>query len=298
MTLGSVLKDRHIRRRFIVLAYAWCILCMTYYGISIALNGLAGSIYILFLVAAAAEIPSNILAAYLIERIGRHNSLALGMLLGGVACLICSFCPAGILQAMFAGLGKFGCAGAFTIASIYTSELFPTLVRSAVLGAENEAARLGGIAAPFIVLLGTQLNSPSMPFLIFGATSVLAGLLIFTLPETLGAPMPDTLEDMDAIQSIFSTGAWKKGWKTTRGELFSTRAHGSTKNLQQLALTAISEESQAKMSFTGNSRSKEPGSSAVALSADSTAVGTAAGASTASVPVPGEEHTALLVAHR
>lgn len=41
-----------------------------------------------------------------------------------------------------------------------------------MLGAENEAARLGGIAAPFIVLLGTQLNNTTMPFLIFGCTSV------------------------------------------------------------------------------------------------------------------------------
>ncbi len=57
----------------------------------------------------------------MIERIGRHNSLAAGMLLGGVACLICSFCPPGIGQAIFAAVGKFGCAGAFTIASIYTS---------------------------------------------------------------------------------------------------------------------------------------------------------------------------------
>lgn len=29
------------------------------------------------------EFPSNILAAYLIERIGRHNSLAVGMVRGG-----------------------------------------------------------------------------------------------------------------------------------------------------------------------------------------------------------------------
>lgn len=36
-----VLRDRHICRRFFVLAYVWCILCMTYYGISLALNGLA-----------------------------------------------------------------------------------------------------------------------------------------------------------------------------------------------------------------------------------------------------------------
>jgi OCT family organic cation transporter-like MFS transporter 4/5 len=33
-----------------------------------------------------------------------------------------------------------------------------------------------------------------IPFLTFGTASVLAGLLIFTLPETLGVPLPDTME--------------------------------------------------------------------------------------------------------
>lgn len=39
-SLMSMLRDKHIARRFIILSYAWMILCMTYYGISLALNGL------------------------------------------------------------------------------------------------------------------------------------------------------------------------------------------------------------------------------------------------------------------
>lgn len=35
MSLTSVLRDRHICRRFFILAYVWCILCMTYYGESL-----------------------------------------------------------------------------------------------------------------------------------------------------------------------------------------------------------------------------------------------------------------------
>eukprot|EP00197_Chlamydomonas_leiostraca_P012629 CAMPEP_0202879236 /NCGR_PEP_ID=MMETSP1391-20130828/33331_1 /ASSEMBLY_ACC=CAM_ASM_000867 /TAXON_ID=1034604 /ORGANISM="Chlamydomonas leiostraca, Strain SAG 11-49" /LENGTH=609 /DNA_ID=CAMNT_0049561553 /DNA_START=103 /DNA_END=1928 /DNA_ORIENTATION=+ len=245
MTLGSMLKDRHIARRFFILAYVWMVLCMCYYGISLGLSALKGSIYVTFFITSAAELPANAMGAWMIERIGRHNSLAAGILVGGTACLVCSFLPAGGLQAVFAAIGKFGCAGAFTIASIFTSELFPTLVRSAVLGAENEAARVGGIAAPWIVLLGTQLNMPAMPFLIFGCTSVLAGLLIFTLPETLGAPMPDTMKDMDNIASIFTTGAWRKGWRHAGSEMFAKRAYGaSAGNLQKIS-EKIAEEGRS-----------------------------------------------------
>jgi OCT family organic cation transporter-like MFS transporter 4/5 len=79
------------------------------------------------------------------------------------------------------------------------SELFPTLIRSAVLGYQNQAARVGGIVAPFIVMASAQDagGGTMVPFLTFGAASVLAALLIFTLPETLGVPLPDTMEVRD-----------------------------------------------------------------------------------------------------
>jgi OCT family organic cation transporter-like MFS transporter 4/5 len=76
------------------------------------------------------------------------------------------------------------------------SELFPTLIRSAVLGYQNQAARVGGIIAPFIVMAGATSGGGGnlVPFATFGAASLLAGLLIFSLPETLGVPLPDTLQ--------------------------------------------------------------------------------------------------------
>ncbi|GLI62485.1 hypothetical protein VaNZ11_005116 [Volvox africanus] len=221
---GILLRDRRMLRRFLVLAYVWLVMCMAYYGISLALGGLPGSIYVTFMITAAAEVPSNILAAWMIERYGRHNTMAAGMLLGGAACLGCAFAPAGVVSALMAAVGKFGCAGAFTVASIFTSEMFPTLVRSAVLGAENEAARVGGISAPFIVLVGISTGQGAMPFIIFGVTSVVAGFAIFTLPETLGTTLPDTMSDMAGIQSIFTTQPWRRGgWRQTLREMFRAR---------------------------------------------------------------------------
>lgn len=66
-----------------------------------------------------------------------------------------------------------------------------------MLGYQNQAARVGGIIAPFIVMAGSAAGSGganAVPFLVFGAAGLLAGLLVFTLPETLGVPLPDTLQ--------------------------------------------------------------------------------------------------------
>jgi OCT family organic cation transporter-like MFS transporter 4/5 len=200
------------------------VVCMAYYGISFALSGLGGSLLVSFSIASVAELPSYLLAGFLIERWGRHNIMAGGMLLGGAACIGCAFTPPGAGQALLAACGKFGIAGSFAIASIYTSELFPTLIRSAVLGAENQAARVGGIIAPFIAMAGTGTNSNLVPFLTFGCATLVAGLLVFTLPETLGTPLPETMQDMGVIASIFTHKSWQNGgFKAATRSMFKSR---------------------------------------------------------------------------
>jgi len=55
---------------YVVMQYAWMVMCMAYYGISFALGSL-GSLLVSFSVSAIAELPSYLLAAWAIERIGR-----------------------------------------------------------------------------------------------------------------------------------------------------------------------------------------------------------------------------------
>jgi MFS family permease len=224
-TLTSAMRGNwHIARRTAVLAYAWMVICMTYYGISFALSSLGGSLAVSFMVSSIAELPSYLVAAWAIDRWGRHNTMGAAMLLGGAACAACAFVPAGGAQMSLASVGKFGIAGAFSVASPYTSELYPTVIRSAVLGVTNQAARVGGIVAPFIAMAGAARGSGLIPFLTFGAASLLGGLLIFTLPETLGAPLPDTMADMAVIASIFTNRTLeKKGFKAAAASMFKAR---------------------------------------------------------------------------
>jgi OCT family organic cation transporter-like MFS transporter 4/5 len=166
-------------------------------GISFALSSLGGSLRTSFMLSSIAELPSYLVAAWAIGAFGRHNTMAAMLLAGGGACAGCAFVPAGGARVGLAAVGKFGISGAFSVASIYTSELFPTLIRTSVLGAENQAARVGAIVAPFIIMAGDRFDNPGLvPFLTMGCAALLAGLLIFTLPETLGTPLPDTMEDM------------------------------------------------------------------------------------------------------
>ena len=62
------------------------------------------------------------------------------------------------------------------------------------MGIVSVAARVGGIASPFILMLGDVY--PSLQFTILGAVTFLSGVLNLKLPETLGKSMPETVSDI------------------------------------------------------------------------------------------------------
>ena len=55
------------------------------------------------------------------------------------------------------------------------------------------AGRIANIMAPLILLTGE--HWASAPLVIFGGTTVIAGLLAFLLPETLGKKLAETVEE-------------------------------------------------------------------------------------------------------
>ena len=93
-------------------------------------------------------------------------------------------------------LGKFGASASFAICYLYMAELCPTLIRSTAVGLGATASKIGGLAAPFIAGLGTFQSC--IPLIVFGSSSVIGGALAVVLPETLAAPLPQTLEEVIA----------------------------------------------------------------------------------------------------
>merc|ERR1719228_1970912 len=80
-------------------------------------------------------------------------------------------------------------------------------------------ARIGGMVAPYIADLGDIAGGSfgtALPFVVFGACAVLAGLLALTLPETLNKPLPETIDDAIHFGKIKSTyGGQTSGYGAT-----------------------------------------------------------------------------------
>ena len=71
---------------------------------------------------------------------------------------------------------------------------FPTTHRGVALGLCSTSARFGGVAAPAVLHIGHI--HPAWPWVLLSAVSFLASAwAAMELPETRGAPLPETLED-------------------------------------------------------------------------------------------------------
>ncbi|XP_021651066.2 organic cation/carnitine transporter 4 [Hevea brasiliensis] len=199
-SLIDVIRSPLTRIR-LFLAVAINFLCsVVYYGISLNVVNLETNLYLNVLLNAVAEMPAFTITALLLSKFGRKPLAIATQWFSGLFCFIGSLMGnAGIWKIikMICGiLGIFGMAGTYNLLFIYTAELFPTVVRNAALGSATQAAQMGAILAPFVVVLGGAL-----PFAVFAFCGIMGGLLAFYLPETLNRPLYDTMTGMEDGES-------------------------------------------------------------------------------------------------
>ncbi|XP_016525119.1 solute carrier family 22 member 16-like [Poecilia formosa] len=96
-------------------------------------------------------------------------------------------------------IGKFAVAIAFGLIYLYTCELYPTVIRTLAVGSGSMMCRVGSIVAPFCVYLVDVWVY--LPQLIVGILAFAIGVLTLLLPETLGEPLPTTLEEAESLGS-------------------------------------------------------------------------------------------------
>ncbi|XP_041803537.1 solute carrier family 22 member 15 [Chelmon rostratus] len=189
-----------LRMRTMVLMYVWYACSLVYYGLTLGAGQTSGSRYVNVAMYGLVELPAYPLCIYFINKhwAGRRKSMASFLCLAGSACLCTTLIPenAGALLSVttLALLGKLMVSAAFNIAYVYTSELYPTVIRNAGLGVCSMSCRVGGILAPFVPSM--RALHASMPFTVFCVSGLSAGCLGLLLPETLNGPAAETLEEL------------------------------------------------------------------------------------------------------
>ena len=84
-------------------------------------------------------------------------------------------------------------SASYAIVYQFTAELFPTAIRTTAVGNCSAIARFGAVFALLADAMA-DIWTP-LPMVLMGALAVCAGFLATFLPETVGLPLPQSVQD-------------------------------------------------------------------------------------------------------
>ena len=225
LNVTAVFPYPALRQRLVSMAYIFCVTSMVYYGLSLNVGSLSGSIYMNTFISGIVEFPSHAFAQVCVDILGRQKTLFLLMGTAAVGVLSSAMFR-GSTQVLVSMIGRFGIAGSFNMIYLYTTELFPTIVRSSCLGTCSLAARVGGIIAPGIIL--AQAISAAVPPVVLGLVAGSACMVTLSLPETQGVIIEESLADA-ARQDMTSASRGEVGF-TRLAQQFRTDGSAASRD--------------------------------------------------------------------
>uniref|UniRef100_A0A3Q1FJV2 Solute carrier family 22 member 7-like n=1 Tax=Acanthochromis polyacanthus TaxID=80966 RepID=A0A3Q1FJV2_9TELE len=191
-TFVDLFRTPNIRKLAICTGIVWYGVAFTYYGICLNISGFGLNPYLTQFIFASIEVPIKIGIYFFLEKLGRRLS-QITSLLGTGLCLFINMFSA--VRTTVAVLGKSMSEASFVVIFLYTTELYPTVVRQNGLGYTSVLARLGVSISPLIVLLEDVWHL--LPAVIYCAAAVCSGLVASLLPETLNSRLPEFIEDIE-----------------------------------------------------------------------------------------------------
>ncbi|XP_018516333.1 LOW QUALITY PROTEIN: solute carrier family 22 member 7-like [Lates calcarifer] len=196
-TYLDLLKTPKMRQLTLLTGIVWYGVASTYYGISLNISGFGLNMYLTHFIYAAIEVPAKLMIYCLLNIIGRRKCQAGTLLLTGICIAINIFVPQGLwhVRAIVAILGKGLSEASFTTVFLYTTELYPTVIRQNGLGYTSFMSRLGVSVAPLILLLEDVWTL--LPQIIICSVAIVAGLVSLLLPETQNVRLPEKIDDIE-----------------------------------------------------------------------------------------------------
>ncbi|KAM6915904.1 solute carrier family 22 member 7-like [Xenentodon cancila] len=200
-----LLKTPQMRLLTLLTGIVWYGVASTYYGISLNITGFGLNMHLTHFIYAAIEVPAKLMIYCFLNIIGRRKCQSGTLLLTGVCIAINIFLPKGLwhVRAVIAIVGKGLSEASFTVVFLYTTELYPTVIRQNALGYTSFMSRLGVSVAPLILMLEDFWIH--LPQIIMCSMAVISGLVALLLPETLNVRLPETIDDIEKPRLVHSS---------------------------------------------------------------------------------------------
>uniref|UniRef100_A0A8C3U8Q7 Solute carrier family 22 member 8 n=1 Tax=Catharus ustulatus TaxID=91951 RepID=A0A8C3U8Q7_CATUS len=217
-TVSDLVRTPVIRHIFFCLSIVWFSISFSYYGLAMDLQNFGVSIYLIQVIFGAVDFPAKVVVTVSLSYVGRRLSLVVALFLAGLVIVANIFVPTELqtVRTALAVIGK-GCLSAsFNCVFLYTTELYPTPIRQTGLGFGSTMARVGGIVAPLVKMMDEYY--PFLPPTVYGVAPVVAAVTAAFLPETLNAPLPDTIEEVENRWVVMDSGWLVDNGRTMDGQ--------------------------------------------------------------------------------
>lgn len=193
----DLFRTPHMRVMTLSLSAVWLSTSFAYYGLAMDLQKFGVDIYLIQVIFGAVDIPAKIAVTVCMSFIGRRPSQCGALIIAGITILINVLVPLDkqTVRTCLAVVGKGCLAASFNCCYLYSGELYPTIIRQTGMGWVSMMARVGAMVAPMVLLTGDYIAW--LPGLIYGGAPIISGLAGIFLPETLGVPLPDTVQDVE-----------------------------------------------------------------------------------------------------
>ncbi|CAF1172767.1 unnamed protein product [Rotaria sordida] len=198
--LTSLFKSSVMRQRCLIIFYIMMTNLMVYLGIGMGITTLTNDRpYGIFLFSIVAELFGLCLCHFCATKFDRKIPLISFFTLCSLSILIIPIIHKQypLISLLSALSAKLFISASQALSWIYTSETYPTVIRSTGVGLTVSIARLGGVWAPQISLLAQSVWFP-LPYIIFSICSLIAAFFAIFLPETrTKLALPETIKQAE-----------------------------------------------------------------------------------------------------
>ncbi|CAM1297601.1 SLC22A14 (predicted) [Pycnogonum litorale] len=157
-------------------------------------------------IAAVLEAVGCSILPFFLLKIGRRIPTCACFIFAGVCCFVVVAIPSvnevlDWLRICIALFGRTCIAVAYCNMFVYSSEIYPTVVRNIGLGSGTLLAKVGAMLAPYVKELA-KYTSPVVPLILHGTLALFGGVLVLLLPETKNRRLPHTIEDSENMSTL------------------------------------------------------------------------------------------------